>query len=70
MMGTAINSKDIIIRDIEELSPELIQEVIDFIEFLKYRRLKRTGIDHNSLIIQQKSLSRIWDVESETTYEL
>ena len=63
-MGTAINSKEIIMKDIEELTPELIQEVIDFIEFLKYKRVKRTGVDYNSLIIQQKSLSRIWDVES------
>jgi hypothetical protein len=69
-MGTAINSKDIIMKDIEELTPELIQEVVDFIEFLKYKRVKRTGVDYNSLIIQQKSLSRIWDVESENTYEL
>ena len=63
-MGTAINSKKIIMKDIEELTPELIQEVVDFIEFLKYKRVKRTGVDYNSLIIQQKSLSRIWDVES------
>ena len=69
-MGTAINSKEIIMKDIEELTPELIQEVIDFIEFLKYKRVKRTGVDYNSLIIQQKSLSRIWDVESENIYEL
>ncbi len=69
-MGTAINYKEIIMKDIEELTPELIQEVIDFIEFLKYKGVKRTGVDYNSLIIQQKSLSRIWDVESENTYEL
>ena len=69
-MGTAINSKEIIMKDIEELTPELIQEVVDFIEFLKYKRVKRTGVDYNSLIIQQKSLSRIWDAESENTYEL
>lgn len=69
-MGTAISYKEIIMKDIEELTPELIQEIIDFIEFLKYKRMKRTGIDYNSLIIQQKSLGRIWDVESENTYEL
>jgi len=43
-MGTAINSKKIIMKDIEELTPELIQEVVDFIEFLKYKRLP--GIRH------------------------
>jgi hypothetical protein len=69
-MGTSINHKEIIMKDIEELTPELIQEIIDFIEFLKYKRMKGTGIDYNSLLIQQKSLSRIWDVESENIYEL
>ena len=69
-MGTAINHKEIIMKDIEELTPELIQEVIDFIEFLKYKRMKSTGVNYNSLLIQQKSLSRIWDVESENIYEL
>ena len=69
-MGTSINYKEIIMKDIEELTPELIQEIIDFIEFLKYKRMKGTGIDYNSLLIQQKSLSRIWDVESENIYEL
>lgn len=69
-MGTSINYKEIIMTDIEELTPELIQEIIDFIEFLKYKRMKGTGIDYNSLLIQQKSLSRVWDVESENIYEL
>ncbi len=69
-MGTAIKNKEIIMKDLEELTPELIQEVIDFVEFLKNKRMKKTGIDYNSLQIQQKSLSRIWDVESEDIYEL
>jgi hypothetical protein len=69
-METTINYKEIIMKDIAELTPELIQEVIDFIDFLKYRRMKGTGVDYNSLLMQQKSLSRIWDVESENIYEL
>lgn len=69
-MEATTNYKEIIIKDIEELTPELIQEVVDFIEFLKYKRMKRTGVDYNSLLIQQKGLSRIWDVESENTYGL
>ena len=69
-MGTAINYKEIVMKDIEELTPELIQEVIDFIDFLKDKRMKKTGVDYNSLLIQQKSLSRIWDTESENIYEL
>ena len=69
-MGIAINYKEIVMKDIEELTPELIQEVIDFIEFLKDKRMKKTGVDYNSLLIQQESLSRIWDAESENIYEL
>jgi hypothetical protein len=69
-MGTTTNYKEIVMKDIEELTPELIQEVIDFIDFLKDKRMKKTGVDYNSLLIQQKSLSRIWDVESENIYEL
>ena len=69
-MGATINYKKIIMRDLEDLTPELIQEVIDFVEFLKNKRMKKREIDYNSLLIQQESLSRIWDAESEDLYEL
>ncbi len=69
-METTINYKEIIERDLEELTPELIQEVIDFIEFLKSKRMKKTGVDYDSLLIQQESIGRIWDKESEDLYEL
>jgi hypothetical protein len=59
-----------IIKDIEDLPPELIQEVIDFIEFLKIKKMKKTGVDYESLLLQQESLSRIWKAESEDLYEL
>jgi hypothetical protein len=32
--------------------------------------MKNTDINHNSLLLQQESLSRIWDSESEDLYEL
>jgi hypothetical protein len=69
-MNSAMNYKEIIVKDLEELSPELIQEVIDFVEFLKYKRTKQIGIDYNSLQLQQQNLSKIWDMESENLYEL
>ena len=69
-MGIAINYKETILKELEGLTPELIQEVIDFIKFLKIKEMKKTGIDYNSLLIQQRSLSRIWDIESEDLYEL
>jgi len=69
-MGIAIDYKEIIIKDLEDLTPELIQEVIDFVEFLKNKRMKKRGVDYSSLLIQQESLSRIWDEESEDLYDL
>ena len=47
-----------------------LKEVIDFIEFLKIKRMKKTDISHSSLLLQQESLSRIWDSEFEDLYEL
>jgi hypothetical protein len=69
-MEATFNYKEIITKDLEELTPDLIQEVIDFIEFLKSKKLKRAGIDYHSLIIQQESIGRIWNNESEDLYEL
>jgi len=69
-MRIAINNKETIIKHLEGLTPELIQEVIDFIEFLKVKRMEKTGIADSSLLLQQESLGRIWDSESEDLYEL
>ena len=69
-MSIAVNYKETIIRQLEDLSPELIQEVIDFVEFLKTKRMKTSGADPDSLLLQQESLSRIWDSKSEDLYEL
>lgn len=64
------NYKDFIIENLEELPPELIQEVIDFIQFLKIKSMKQSGVDNESLLLQQESLNRIWEPESEDIYEL
>jgi len=69
-MEATINYKEIIAKDLEELTPDLIQEVIDFIEFLKIKKVKRTGIDYRSLKIQQERVGRIRDNKSEDLYEL
>jgi hypothetical protein len=69
-MGVTANYKEIIVKDLEELPLELIQEVVDFIEFLKIKRMKKTGVDDYSLLLQQESLNRIWKAESEDLYEL
>lgn len=69
-MDIAVNYKEAVTKQLENLSPELIEEVIDFIEFLKIKRMKKDGVDSSSLLLQQESLSKIWDSESEDVYEL
>lgn len=69
-MGIPISSKETIIKHIEDLTPEMMQEVTDFIEFLKLKRMEKNGIIYSSLMLQQESLRRIWDCESEDLYEL
>ena len=69
-MSITVNYKETIIRQLEDLSPELIQEVIDFAEFLKIKKMKTGGVDTDSLLLQQEGLGRIWDSKSEDLYEL
>ena len=67
-MESTANYKEIIAKDLEGLTPDLIQEVIDFIEFLKIKR--KTGTDSRLLAIQQESIGRIWDNKAEDLYDL
>ncbi|MBM2834200.1 MAG: hypothetical protein HW406_1361 [Candidatus Brocadiaceae bacterium] len=68
-MKTAVDYKETIVKELEELTPELIQEVIDFVEFLKEKKMKKTYKDSDLLLIQQEGLKKIWDTESEDLYE-
>jgi hypothetical protein len=65
-----INYEESITQKLQGLSPELLEEVIDFIDFLKIKRMKKDYIDVSSLLLQQESLSRIWDSQNEDLYEL
>jgi hypothetical protein len=65
-----VNYEEIITKKLQDLSPELLEEVIDFIEFLKIKKMKKGNIDISSLLIQQESLNRIWQSENEDVYEL
>ena len=69
-MSMNVNYEEIITKKIQDLSPELLEEVIDFIEFLKIKKMKKGNIDISSLLIQQESLNRIWHSENEDVYEL
>ena len=69
-MSMNANYEETITKKLQDLSPELLEEVIDFIEFLKIKRMKKGHIDVSSLLLQQESISRIWDSENEDVYEL
>ena len=69
-MSMNVNYEETITKKIQDLSPELLEEVIDFIEFLKIKKMKKSNIDISSLLIQQESLNRIWHSENEDVYEL
>ena len=69
-MSIAVNYRETITRQMENFSPELIQEVIDFVEFLKIKRVKKSGVDTDSLFMQQGVLDKIWNNKSEELYEL
>ena len=67
-MSTALKKK--IVQDLKTFPPELIQEVVDFVEFLKSKRL-RSGDPHPYLLsLQQMSLERIWNSDAEDGYDL
>jgi len=69
-MSMNVNYEETITKKLQDLSPELLEEVIDFIEFLKIKRMKKGHIDVSSLLLQQESLNRIWHSDNEDVYEL
>ncbi|MCH8317584.1 MAG: DUF2281 domain-containing protein [Bacteroidetes bacterium] len=54
------------------LPEEKVVELIDFVRFLdnQYSRKSKSAVDKNFLILQQKSLGKIWDNPEEDVYEL
>lgn len=60
-----------IVDKIDGLTPDMIQEVIDFIDFIKTKKRGETfSNNEDTLFIQQESLSKIWDNEAEDLYEI
>lgn len=68
MEETLIEKK--VLKEVEGLPSELIEEVIDFIEFLKVRKIKKERRDETYLLLQQENLKKIWDTEGEDLHEL
>ena len=69
-MAVVESSQTSIIKRIEVLTPDMIQEVIDFIDFLKLKRMDKLNRDNGALLLQQESLRRIWESDVEDLYEL
>jgi hypothetical protein len=59
-----------IVDKIDGLTPDMIQEVIDFIDFIKTKKRGGTFSNQDTLLVQQESLSKIWDNEAEDLYEI
>jgi hypothetical protein len=70
IMAVVDSSQTSIIKRIEGLTPDMIQEVIDFIDFLKLKRMDKLDSDKGALLLQQESLRRIWESDAEDLYEL
>jgi len=69
-MPIPVKNKEYILKNIETLPPEKLQEVIDFIDFLQIRsQLQQSMVDESSLLLQQNALAKIWENE-EDLYEL
>ncbi|MBW2119589.1 MAG: DUF2281 domain-containing protein [Deltaproteobacteria bacterium] len=69
-MPISTESKEYILKSIESLPPQKVQEVLDFIDFLRMRfRTEQSGVDEPSLLLQQNALVKIWENE-EDLYEL
>jgi len=69
-MKSVVDYKEIIVKELEDLPPELIQEVIDFVGYLKEKKMKNACKDSDLLLIQQEGLKKIWGTESEDLYEI
>ena len=63
-------NKETILKQLDELPPELTQEVLDFIEFLRIKRARKGMTEQSLLLIQQENLRKIWDSEDEDLYEI
>jgi hypothetical protein len=61
-----------LIKVVDKLPEDKVLELIDFAKFLKsqYIDASRSQIDKSSLLLQQTSLSKIWDDPEEDIYDL
>ena len=69
-MTISSENKENILKRIENIPPQEVQKVIDFIDYLTLQsRSKSSAIDKPYLLLQQNTLAKIWQDE-EDLYEL
>ena len=61
-----------LINVVDKLPEDKVIEVIDFAKFLKSQHSggSKSQIDESSLLLQQRSLGKIWDSPEEDIYDL
>jgi hypothetical protein len=61
-----------LIKVIDKLPEDKVLEVIDFAKFLESQHsdTSKSQIDESSLLVQQRSLGKIWDSPEEDIYDL
>jgi len=71
MIATQYNQA-VLVEILEQRPDEKIAEIIAFGKYLtsKYPKKAVLQIDESALLLQQKSLSKIWDDPEEDIYEL
>ncbi len=57
---------------LENLPTDKVGELLDFARFLanQYSKTSPSGVDKGALLLQQKTLNKIWDNPEEDLYEL
>jgi len=71
-MSLSNEHKDYLLKKIEDLPPEKVEEVIDFVDFLKLKSEPHPS--HSSrrvshLLLEQRALAKLWE-NDEDLYEL
>ena len=51
-----------LVREIETLSPDYIQEVINFVGYLKHKKISQIS---ETMLLSEKSLAENWDTPEE-----
>jgi phosphoserine aminotransferase len=57
-----MTNKDALIKEIESLSPSCLDEVVDFVEYIKQKQLKNTPA---TMLLSEASLALEWDTPEE-----